>query len=96
MKARWLIATALCGALSGCAAAKAADNCAGNACGSVSMGFSGGCYHFTNGANRRVKVEVRNWGTTLAKPLAPGETWTPVFGSGCFATFYLPYHADFN
>ncbi len=80
--------------------ARAAD-CAGNACGSISMKWTGACYEATNTGSRNVKVEVRPVGgiaSSISKVLKPGDKWTPilVYTRACLKGYVAPYQANFE
>lgn len=79
-----------------------ANECDGNACGSVSMKWTGSCYQATNNDSQRsVKVEVKPVGgaaSAMSRVLKPGETWTlQSYPTGaCMKGYVQPFHATFQ
>jgi hypothetical protein len=72
--------------------------CAGNACSSVQVVFSGGCYQVSNTGSQNVKVEFTPWGgiaSSMSRVIGPGATWTPMLPfDGCMQGYIEPYKAN--
>lgn len=78
-----------------------ANECDGNACGAISMTWTGSCYEVANNSQRNVKVDVKPYGgaaTNISKVLKPGEKWTVTsYPTGaCLKGYVQPYHAFFQ
>jgi hypothetical protein len=78
-----------------------APECAGSACGAVSVKSSGSCYTVSNTGSRNVKVALplpSAFIKEVARTLSPGESWVPQYGivPGCVASYLPPYRANFE
>jgi len=80
----------------------AASECAGNACSSVSVAWTGSCYNVRNNdSSRNVTVSLKpafSAVISVSRTLMPSETWVPrieIGGGGCITGYESPYNANF-
>jgi|SRR5580765_2450172 len=79
----------------------AAPECAGNACGSVSVTWTGSCYNIRNNGPRAARVSLKPFGgiaSLVSRAVAPGDVWTPMmpFTTSCLGGYEAPYQANFE
>lgn len=74
-----------------------ADDCAGNACGVVSVSWNGSCYTAKNNdGSKRVYVEFNTGPAKFGKDLGPGESFVPGIPPNCIKSYHTPYSANYK
>jgi hypothetical protein len=82
--------------------ATAVTECAGNACESVSVRWTGSCYNVRNNGSRNVKVGFKPYSSIVSlvsRVLHPGDGWEvriELGGSACLGSYEPPYQANFE